>query len=764
MQSAKTPSVNRLWPRSTSIILILVGVVLATTSFLIVINMPPLVWHSARTLELQSIYTAYQQTGTLLIKATGSGSSYTQVYSPGEYASAAWDDDPGSYIVASLMGHLTHSDSPFPGLGLAQAFLVALPLLWLPTAVARIFKRARAGYAIILLPAVMWLTNNGTVLAGTEYGLSDASSPTRVYALYGIAASMAFLSLTLLVLACTFRFRTWALVLVSLGFVVLAAAGNLSRSLSGVGIALGVGVLWWLHFSGRLKWLRALGVALVAVVLAAGLQSGIMSSINSARSEATGQSMSDLPNSHGTWHPLYLGLSFPQPITGEPSPLGIEWSDEFGWNKAWEVNPDAAIASVEYDQILKTYYLDEVKAHPGTVAKIYAAKLLFVIKHFGAMLILIGVALFLALTRRSKIKRTLGSAVAVTIPTLLLGLVPPVLVMPLLYYYSELAAGLSVLVAISIGALAWSLTSMPSHVRASERSRIAGRLRSDEVPSASRGISVVVPTRNGAAVIGGALDTLGSTLTEHDEVLVVENGSTDKTTETLEDIARSWSHPCRLVVLHSRPGLGEALRTGVLASKGQRVLLTADDLPFGLSDFEEFVKLPQDVVVAIGSKAHPDSQVTRSRRRAIQSRIFRFLRSALLQSKVGDSQGTIWADGDWCRSLAVLSHESGLMWTTELVLAAEQQGITVVEVPVVLSRTHEAGSSRFRAGDAVRSFIGFVRLAIYKDDYVDEVWIRSTESLDDDRSTAGSGVDGASGTAAADAELQLAHGVRREGE
>ena len=153
------------------------------------------------------------------------------------------------------------------------------------------------------------------------------------------------------------------------------------------------------------------------------------------------------------------------------------------------------------------------------------------------------------------------------------------------------------------------------------------------------------------------------------------------------------------------------------------MLLTADDLPFGMSDYEQFVRLPDDVMVAIGSKAHPDSQVRRSWRRSVQSKIFRFLREALLQSQVGDSQGTIWADGDWARSLAVVSRESGLMWTTELVLAAEQQHLRVVEVPVVLAESHESGSSRFRFGDAWRSVVGFTRLAVYKDDYSDENWV-----------------------------------------
>jgi hypothetical protein len=722
--STRAASANRLWPRSTTIFLILVGVVLSVLSFVVVINMPALPWHSARAHELQATYDAFRQTGTLLIKAVNSGSKYTQVAGPGPWVSAAWDDDPGAYIIASLMSLVTHSGSPYPGLGLAEALLVALPLLWLPTAVARIFKRARAGYAVVLLPPLMWLLNNGTILAGTEYGLSDSVSTTRVYALYGIAASIAFLSLSLIVLFCTFRLRIGALIAVSCGIVVLASIGDLARSLSGMGIAAAVGVLWWLHARKKWRWLVGVGAALTAVALTFGLQNATVSGLNAARSATTGRSVAELPASHGTWHPLYLGLAYPQPITGQRSPFGIKWSDEFAWDKARAIDPKVVIASDQYDLIIQKLYLDEVSAHPLIAAQLYFAKFLYVVKHFGAMLAFILVGLVLALMRRAPQRRHLGAAVTVTVPTILLGLVPPVLVMPFLYYYSELTAGLSILVAIGLGGLVWSLTSMPAHVRASERNRLSTRvLPSEPQAESSVRLSVIVPTRNGSAVLGGTLATLSAVLSSEDEIIVVENGSTDDTWQVLEDAKESWTAAAALVLRQSEPGLGEALRTGVLSSRGRRVLLTADDLPFGLSDMEQFERLPAEVTVAIGSKAHPDSQVRRSWRRGVQSRVFRFLREALLQSTVGDSQGTIWADGDWCRSLAMVSRESGLMWTTELVLAAEQQGIRVVEVPVVLSEGHESGSSRFRFGDAWRSVVGFTRLAVYKDDYSDEHWV-----------------------------------------
>ena len=267
-------SSNRLWPRSTSLLLLLVGAMLSAISFAAVVNMGELAWHPARDAELRATYEAYQDTGTLLIKPTGSGSYGVQAPAPGPLTSATWDDDPGSYLIASLMSHVTNSNSPYPGLALAQAFLVAIPLLWLPMAVARTLKSAPAGYALIVLPAVVWLVNYGTILLGTEYGLADSVSTLRVYALYGIAASLAFLSISLILLLSTYRLRTSVLITATLLIGVIAGFGNLSRSLSGMGVAATVGILWWLHVRGRWRWAAAGLASIIAIVLAVTIQNG----------------------------------------------------------------------------------------------------------------------------------------------------------------------------------------------------------------------------------------------------------------------------------------------------------------------------------------------------------------------------------------------------------------------------------------------------------------------------------------------------------
>lgn len=704
------------WPPATQVLLLLTGVVLAGITFVGVLSMPDLPYHPARDLELRATYDTYRETGVPLLKENGTGSWYGAVEGSG-LTRAAGDDDPGSYLVASWMSHLTGSDSPYPGLRWAMALLCALPLLILPLTVARVFRRARAGYAMLALPVVTWLVNKGTVLIGTEYGLSDQVSPVRVYALYGMAASLLFLNLVLVAFAATYRLGFKTLVALSALFVVLASASNLSRSLSGYGVALAVGVLWWLNWHRRMRPLVVAGASIAALVGSMFLPTFFMDRVDADREVLLTPQAASLPSAHGTWHPLYLGLSYPQPITGEPSPFGITWSDEFGWNKVREVDPDVLVASAEYDAIMKDLYLDEVKEKPVAAARLYLAKGLYVLKQFAAMIVLIVVGFVLAWRRPGPHRRLMGATVFIVLPTLAFSIAPTVLVMPMLYYYSELVAGLGLLSAVALGGLVWSYTTLPGFVRSSERRRLASRDAAQLVGAGSRALSVVVPSRNGADVLPATLDALGGALTTDDEIVVVENGSTDRTGEVLREVAEAWAHPCALVVTTSEPGLGNALRTGVLGSSGRRLLLTADDLPFGLSDLDSFRALSSDVVVAIGSKAHPGSRVVRSRLRSVQSRVFRWLRAAMLHSSVGDSQGTIWVDGPWARSFAGVSRETGLMWTVELVLAAEQQGLDIWEVPVELVPTHDSVTSRFRFRDAWIGVREIWQLALRKDDY-----------------------------------------------
>lgn len=406
--AVRTDSVH-LWPRATHAALVMTGLLLAAATAIVVLRMPDLPFHPARDAELRATVEAYGQTGVLLVKENGTGSWYGRI--PGEgLVRAAGDDDPGTYLIASAMTRLLGTTDPYVGLRLVMALLCAFPMLLLPMTMARVFGRARAGYAMLLLPPVTWLVNRGTVLVGTALGLRDEASPTRVYALYGLAASAAFASLVLLTYFATRKLSRPALVGASLLVVVAAAGGNLLRSMSGLGIAAAVGVLWWVHHTGKWRTLTALAVSAAAVVVSMWLPSIAMETIDSARRQVIFNQGADLPSSHGVWHPFYLGLSYPQPITGEPSRFGVEWSDTWAWEKAQRVDPGVLPASEEYDAIVKDFYLDEIRTHPAAAMRLYGDKALYTLKYFAAMVVVILLGLALAFQRAGVHRRRVAVA------------------------------------------------------------------------------------------------------------------------------------------------------------------------------------------------------------------------------------------------------------------------------------------------------------------------------------------------------------------
>ncbi|HEX6400841.1 MAG TPA: glycosyltransferase [Actinomycetota bacterium] len=121
-------------------------------------------------------------------------------------------------------------------------------------------------------------------------------------------------------------------------------------------------------------------------------------------------------------------------------------------------------------------------------------------------------------------------------------------------------------------------------------------------------ISVIIPTRNRVAFLPDVLGALGEQVCEATfEVIVVDNGSTDRTGTFLAE--RSASQP-RLRWLHE-PVLGRsvAMNAGVRASRGSLLLFTDDDVMMGPDWIESyrrfFASRPPTEIVVVGGPIHP---------------------------------------------------------------------------------------------------------------------------------------------------------------
>ena len=97
-------------------------------------------------------------------------------------------------------------------------------------------------------------------------------------------------------------------------------------------------------------------------------------------------------------------------------------------------------------------------------------------------------------------------------------------------------------------------------------------------------VSVVLPCRNEEAAIGQCIGEIRRFLESEGlagEILVVDNGSTDRSAETARNLGAR-------VIREEKPGYGNALRAGIAQARGKVILMCDSDTTY---DFQESGKL-----------------------------------------------------------------------------------------------------------------------------------------------------------------------------
>lgn len=199
-------------------------------------------------------------------------------------------------------------------------------------------------------------------------------------------------------------------------------------------------------------------------------------------------------------------------------------------------------------------------------------------------------------------------------------------------------------------------------------------------------ISYVVPAHNEARVLEGTVQRVVDRLSANhsgSQVIVVENGSTDATAAVAQRLAADLTDKSvEVIAARSGKGFGNAYREGLRHATGEVVVFTAADLPFGFSDLEAYLAREPRPPVAIGSKAHPESNIEIGALRRFMSWAFSVLRRIVLQMKVKDSQGTILMEGDLARELLPDLISSDYLVSTEMIARASAQGVEAIELPI----------------------------------------------------------------------------------
>ena len=221
-------------------------------------------------------------------------------------------------------------------------------------------------------------------------------------------------------------------------------------------------------------------------------------------------------------------------------------------------------------------------------------------------------------------------------------------------------------------------------------------------------ISYVLGVHNSADFLDATVGSLIERLRDLPgaEIILVENGSSDASAEVCARLARD--EPVRVIATTSQKGLGFAFRKGIEIARGDLLVLTGADLPFGFADLDAALALDPRPKVVLGSKAHPDSQIDVTPVRRLLSWGFALARWITLGFKAGDTQGSNLIDGDLARRILPHLRCGDYLIQTEIVAWAVHFGVRPHEVPVIYERALSSTVSPLR--DARRMGMGLVRL------------------------------------------------------
>jgi glycosyltransferase involved in cell wall biosynthesis len=199
-------------------------------------------------------------------------------------------------------------------------------------------------------------------------------------------------------------------------------------------------------------------------------------------------------------------------------------------------------------------------------------------------------------------------------------------------------------------------------------------------------LSIVIPAHNEESRLPGTLEQVFAFLNKQSfasEVIVVENGSSDRTFEIAQDF--TTRHTNLRVIQNDRRGKGRAIQRGVEEAWGEYVFLCDADLSMPIEEISKFIP-PQlkNVDIAIASREAPGSvRYNEPQYRHFTGRVFNTLIRWLVLPGLQDTQcGFKCIRADVARDIFPYQTLTGWAFDVELLYIARRHGYNLVEIPI----------------------------------------------------------------------------------
>ncbi len=231
-------------------------------------------------------------------------------------------------------------------------------------------------------------------------------------------------------------------------------------------------------------------------------------------------------------------------------------------------------------------------------------------------------------------------------------------------------------------------------------------------------ISIVIPAYNEERRLPSTLEAVLGHLRgagfSSAEVLVVDDGSQDKTASIARDFASR--HPeIRLLENPGNRGKGYAVRHGMLEAQGDWILFTDADLSAPIAELDKLLAAARKrgAQVAIGSRALDRSliQVHQSVFRENAGRIFNLCMRVVTGLPLWDTQcGFKLFEAHAAREIFRRQRLDGFSFDVEALFLARKLGFLTVEVPVRWS--HAEGTKVRMFSDSLLMFVDLFQVRL----------------------------------------------------
>ena len=201
-------------------------------------------------------------------------------------------------------------------------------------------------------------------------------------------------------------------------------------------------------------------------------------------------------------------------------------------------------------------------------------------------------------------------------------------------------------------------------------------------------LSIVIPAHNEESRLPPSLDQIDAFLRSQPfeaEVIIVENGSGDRTHEVALDCARAYPNLRVIQSPDNLRGKGLAVKQGMLAATGEWRFICDADLSMRIDEIVKFLPPQSDGYdIVIASREVPGAvRVDEPEYRHIMGRVATFIIKVAAISDYEDTQcGFKMFRGKVADDLFAVQRMNGIGFDVELLFIAKRRGYRVKEMPI----------------------------------------------------------------------------------